>query len=69
MLSESNGVESTVWVSDLSPEEWADLGCRLSRKVHDECKDTPHDIGIKLMRVLEQFLKDNVQSDSSDLSD
>lgn len=33
-----------------------DLALKLSKVVHDECKDVPHDIGIKLACLVEDML-------------
>ena len=31
-----------------------DLALELSKLVHNECKDVPHDIGIRLIRIVEK---------------
>ena len=31
-----------------------DLAIELSKLVHNECKDVPHDIGIRLIRIVEK---------------
>ena len=31
-----------------------DLALELNKLVHDECKDAPHDIGIRLIRIVEK---------------
>ena len=56
-------VSSAGWLSDLPPEQRADLGCRMSRCVYRRCKDAPHDIGITLMHIIEGFLRDNVRAE------
>lgn len=33
----------------------ADLAIKMSKLVHDKCKDVPHDIGLQLLYLIEEY--------------
>ena len=42
-----------------------DLAIKLSKLVHDECKEVPHNIGITLTRIIEKHQKQLTLTDVS----